>query len=83
LEELDISEVTIKKKKEGGHSHSHKEGGHNHKDKKKKAKKDMNVHAVFLHFLGDAISSVMVLIAGALIHFFHGTWILYIDPVSR
>lgn len=43
----------------------------------------MNVHAVFLHYLGDAISSLMVLIAGLLIHFFDGQkWTDYIDPVS-
>lgn len=42
----------------------------------------MNVHAVFLHYLGDAISSLMVLGAGALIHWFHGEWTKYIDPVS-
>jgi len=43
----------------------------------------MNVYAVFIHFLGDAISSVFVLIAGALIQFYAGnTWVLYIDPIS-
>jgi len=44
---------------------------------------DMNVYAVFIHFLGDAISSVFVLIAGALIQFYSGSdWVLYIDPIS-
>jgi zinc transporter 1 len=45
----------------------------------------MNVHAVFLHYLGDAISSMMVLGAGILIHFFpsdKNVWVKYIDPVS-
>jgi len=42
----------------------------------------MNVHAVFLHFLGDAISSCLVLGAGALIHFFDDPWTHYIDPAS-
>jgi Co/Zn/Cd efflux system component len=42
----------------------------------------MNVHAVFLHFLGDAISSCLVLGAGALIHYFDGPWTMYIDPAS-
>jgi len=43
----------------------------------------MNVHAVFLHYLGDALSSVLVLIAGFLLKWFDGqTWTLYIDPVS-
>lgn len=72
-----------KKKEKKGHSHSHDE---KKKDKKKKKpKKDMNVHAVFLHYLGDAISSMMVLGAGILIHFFpsdKNVWVKYIDPVS-
>jgi len=43
----------------------------------------MNVHAVFLHYLGDAISSLMVLIAGVFIHFFQDAkWTVYIDPIS-
>jgi len=73
-----------KKDKQGDHSHSHShDHDHGHdKKKKKKAPRDMNTHAVFLHFLGDAISSVLVLGAGVLIHFFHGTWTNYIDPVS-
>jgi len=79
-----IEEVPLqkeeKKKEKKGHGHDH---GHSHKDKKKKKKVDMNVYAVFLHYLGDAISSIFVLIAGALIQFYKGsTWVLYIDPIS-
>jgi len=85
------------KEKSHGHSHKEKKKkkskelemeehghGHGHKDKKKKksSQRDMNVHAVFLHYLGDAVSSLLVLIAGLLIHFFDGKWALYIDPVS-
>jgi len=87
-----IDEPKEKKKKEGhGHSHDHKEEkkekghghSHDHKEKKKKPKRDENVHAVFLHFLGDAISSLMVLTAGILLYFFKGgKWTAYIDPVS-
>jgi len=73
--------------KEEGHSHGHKEGkkeGHSHGHKEgKKAGRDENVHAVFLHFLGDAISSLLVLGAGLLIYFFKGgKWTAYVDPVS-
>jgi len=67
------------KKKDGGHSHGH---GHEHKEKEK-PKRDENLYAVFLHFLGDAVSSLMVLGAGFLIHYFKtGRWTDYIDPVS-
>jgi zinc transporter 1 len=77
LEEPKDELETIKIKK-GKKKSEH--GDHFHH---KKPKRDENVQAVFLHFLGDAISSVMVLIAGALIHYFQGqTWVLYIDPVS-
>jgi len=51
--------------------------------KEKKVKRDENVYAVFLHYLGDAISSLMVLISGFFIHFFQGQqWTEYVDPVS-
>lgn len=49
----------------------------------KKPKKDLNVYAVFLHYLGDAISSLLVLVAGLLLHFYDNTWTHYIDPVAR
>jgi len=68
-----------KKEKKEGHEH-----GHDHKKKKKEiARRDVNVHAVFLHYLGDAVSSLMVLISGMFIHFFKDQkWTQYVDPVS-
>jgi len=46
-------------------------------------KMDMNFYAIFLHYLGDALSSVMVLVAGLLTHFFPGEeWTKYLDPVA-
>ncbi|KAM9980297.1 hypothetical protein ACTFIZ_006556 [Dictyostelium cf. discoideum] len=72
-----------KKKEKHGHGHSH--GGVEKKKKKKKSSgtclgMDLNMFGVFLHFLGDAISSLFVLITGAVIHFTHGKWTEYIDP---
>jgi len=70
---------------EEGHRHgSHKKHDkhHGHKEGHKK-KKDYNIHAVFLHYLGDALSSILVLIAGLLAHFFQDDeWTAYLDPVS-
>jgi len=44
---------------------------------------DVNFKAVFLHYLGDALSSVFVLAAGLLAHYFPGaTWAKYLDPVA-
>jgi len=81
-----------KKKKDHGHSHkngedhsghSHSSNDHSQENKPKPTKRDMNVHAVFLHYLGDALSSVLVLIAGVLLKFFdEQRWTYYIDPVS-
>ncbi|KAN0055520.1 hypothetical protein ACTA71_008633 [Dictyostelium dimigraforme] len=74
------------KKKEKKHDHDH---GHSHDGEKKKKKKkssgtclgmDLNMFGVFLHFLGDAVSSLFVLITGAVIHFTQGKWTEYIDP---
>jgi len=78
-----------KKEKKEGHGHSHEHGDKQDKKQKKekkvkkKVKKDLNVHAVFLHYLGDAVSSLMVLISGFFIHFFSDQkWTEYVDPVS-
>lgn len=74
--------------------HSHKDSaaeslvsshhGHSHGQKPKK-KMDMNVRAVFLHYLGDMVSSLFVLIAGILMMLFPAEdhpWVAYIDPVT-
>jgi len=54
------------------------------KDKKKvkKAKSggQMNMKGVYLHILGDALGSVIVIIAALVIHYFDGEWTLYVDP---
>jgi solute carrier family 30 (zinc transporter), member 1 len=67
------------KKKKSGHGHSHgvEDLG------EEKAKRDMNVHAVFLHYLGDMVSSAIVLVAGLLIYFLgEQYWTYYIDAIS-
>jgi len=44
---------------------------------------DVNTWAVFIHFLGDAISSLFVLATGLILHFFKANgWTKYIDPIS-
>jgi len=41
------------------------------------------MRAVFLHYLGDALSSILVLVAGLLGKYFHDQeWTKYLDPVS-
>eukprot|EP00008_Paramoeba_atlantica_P003053 CAMPEP_0201487918 /NCGR_PEP_ID=MMETSP0151_2-20130828/16374_1 /ASSEMBLY_ACC=CAM_ASM_000257 /TAXON_ID=200890 /ORGANISM="Paramoeba atlantica, Strain 621/1 / CCAP 1560/9" /LENGTH=325 /DNA_ID=CAMNT_0047873093 /DNA_START=326 /DNA_END=1303 /DNA_ORIENTATION=+ len=42
--------------------------------------RDMNVYAVFIHYLGDMLSSFFVLVAGLLMRFLHGDWTAYLDP---
>jgi cation diffusion facilitator family transporter len=43
---------------------------------------DVNMQAVFLHFLGDCFSSLCVLGAGLLMQRGHGPWVKYADPVA-
>jgi len=54
------------------------------KKPRKKGKTDHNIRAVFLHYLGDALSSLCVLVTGLLYHFFptSKSWTVYLDPVS-
>jgi len=70
------------KKKHDDHGHKNGHGSGKHKEDGHK-KKDFNIHAVFLHYLGDALSSILVLIAGLLAHFFEDKeWTAYLDPIS-
>ena len=43
---------------------------------------DVNMRAIFIHFLGDCISSFCVLLTGLLIEKGTGRWVLYVDPAS-
>jgi len=68
------------KKEKHGHSHGETDHGHSHGDKKKEKHghshgeekekgMDMNMRAVFLHYVGDMLSSAFVLITGLLFYF--------------
>lgn len=59
----------------GGHDHSH---DHGHEHEKTTKKRNLNVQSAFLHVLGDAISSIGVIIAAIIIRF---TAIEWIDPL--
>lgn len=53
-----------------------------HKTAKQPKKADqLNMRGVYLHVLGDALGSVIVIINAIVIHFASGQWTLYIDPV--
>ena len=43
----------------------------------------LNMRAVFLHVLGDALGSVVVIISGILIKFLDADWKYKIDPILR
>lgn len=55
----------------GGHDHDHEAGEAEHAE-------DLNVRSAYLHVLGDALSSVGVIVAAALIWFTGETWF---DPL--
>jgi len=83
-----------KKKKEKhshGHGHDHDDHddhGHDHDDHDSHGHgghggMDMNMKAVFLHYLGDAVSSLFVMAAGFIMVYFPDTaWVGYVDPAS-
>jgi zinc transporter 1 len=49
----------------------------------KKGNKDLNMSAVFLHYLGDSIASSLLLATGLLAYFFDGQgWTYYLDPTA-
>ena len=65
----------------GGHQHEHGEGhehDHDHKHESTPKKRNLNVQSAFLHVLGDAISSVGVIVAAILIGLTGKNWI---DPL--
>jgi zinc transporter 1 len=84
---------------EHGHEHGYAHKGHTkqHNNKKKKDEKkekkkkkkhgghhhDLNFWALLLHFAGDVVSSIFVLVTGLLMHFYRGNdWLKYLDPAA-
>ncbi|XP_041463369.1 zinc homeostasis factor 1-like isoform X3 [Lytechinus variegatus] len=58
----------------------------NHKPQRKHSKHDastsqLNMRGVFLHVLGDALGSVVVIISALVVMFTDGDWVFCIDPV--
>ena len=66
-----------------GHSHSHGGGmveGRGGEEGRNKV--DLNMRAVFIHFFGDCLSSLCVLLTGVAMEHSTSWWIIYIDPIS-
>jgi len=49
---------------------------------KKREGKDLNMSAVFLHYLGDCVASGILLAIGLIAYFLKGNWTLYLDPIG-
>lgn len=65
----------------GGHDHHHHDGEepHSHRVKEQNSiRKDLNLNSAFLHVLGDAISSVGVIVAAIIIKY---TGLNWVDPL--
>jgi len=72
-----------------GHDHDH---DHDHDEapllkdkKKKKPQMNVNIQAMFVHFFGDMLSSLLVLIVGLIFKFVDSKtkdWVQYVDPVA-
>jgi zinc transporter 1 len=61
-----------------GHSHGHGHG-HNHHEHNH-SKKNKNIHALFLHVMGDALGSVGVIASGLIIKYFESEYRYLSDP---
>ena len=62
-----------------GNSHNN----NNNMSKGPQSSGQMNMRGVYLHILGDALGSVIVIIAALVIKYFDGDWTFYVDPVMR
>jgi Co/Zn/Cd efflux system component len=57
---------------------------HDKRHKRKVRSFNMNMKVVFLHQLGDSVSSLFVLITALLLYFYPDQhWVVYIDPIVR
>lgn len=55
-----------------------------HRDNKSREKhKNLNMHGVFIHVLGDALGNIGVVCSGLFIYLTHFSWRFYIDPLVR
>lgn len=45
-----------------------------------KSEGHLNMKGVYLHILGDALGSIIVIIAALIVHFVKDKWTLYVDP---
>ncbi len=61
-----------------GHQHTHLHGEHEEDIHDQVEQQDLNVHSAYQHVIGDAISSVGVILAAILIYFTGWTWV---DPL--
>ena len=62
----------------GGHNHSHDKNDGHGKDGHTHEQEDLNVKSAYLHVIGDALASVGVVVAGAIIWFTGWSWV---DPL--
>jgi len=73
----------------GGHGHSHGGKGKSHGNTanndgsgQQHGPKNLNMHAIFLHALGDAVGSIGVIITALVIKFASGDKRFLVDPIS-
>ena len=65
----------------GGELTLSSDGGQQHEEGVEGAKGgQMNMRGVYLHILGDALGSVIVIIAALIVKYVKGKWTLYVDP---
>ncbi|XP_032230523.2 zinc transporter 1 isoform X2 [Nematostella vectensis] len=63
-----------------GHVHGGEEAVSSPLTGKQTSSAQLNMRAVYLHVLGDALGSVIVMVSGFIIKYASGKWTLYVDP---
>jgi len=64
------------------HDHDDSDHDHIHHEHHGHGHGDLNMRAVFLHYLGDSISSLVVLLEGILLSVMSADWLKFIDPLA-
>jgi zinc transporter 1 len=79
---IDLLEVNFHKNSDSdSDSDSDSHDSHDEEHNYEEESRDMNFHAVFLHYLGDALSSIILVITGFLVKYFgEQSWTRYLDP---
>jgi zinc transporter 1 len=73
--------VRLLRNDDHGHGHGHGDHGHGHGHGKKSPTRNLNMHGVFLHIMGDALGSVAAITSGLVIWLSSSEYRALADPI--